>query len=263
VGEWTADDFLAVAHHHGQPVTDRLLVDWTERGFLAQRRRRGTGRGSTAGTWSDGQRHLFELLLNKRPGLTRVTPLANLPVACWLTIDDDTVPTDQVRRAMRTWAGHAAGKQALRLAADDVIADLNIADEARRELRRQLTELFLTVTATKTPASRDIERALRRFLDELVRFHEADHTLTDAYLRTVIARAEGTTPFAAGTDARAFSDDDLTMARSHFRDALHAIAASGSLTEQELFNEILGRACRTLATHLGHITQARQHRPSA
>jgi hypothetical protein len=66
----------------------------------------------------DEQLNLLLALLEKRPTVTHVAPLCNIPVFLWPWFDDRYVPVEQARRALMTWGGanqHSPDAPAIRL----------------------------------------------------------------------------------------------------------------------------------------------------
>lgn len=50
------------------------------------------------------QRRLWNALIRHRPTVKRLTPLFNIPVWLWLSLDSpEGIPTDQIRRALDSW----------------------------------------------------------------------------------------------------------------------------------------------------------------
>jgi len=141
----TIDDLVADSAAAGNPVSARLIHDWTQAGLLDRPRRRpaGRGRGSTQALYTANQRMLLQTLLAKRSE-TGISGLARVPVWMWMYWGDDYVPLRQVRRALLTWLGD--GKVSLKRAnqtARAMLVQLDHPDAtpaARRELRRAATE---------------------------------------------------------------------------------------------------------------------------
>lgn len=142
----TIDDLVADSAAAGNPVSIRLIHDWTQAGLLDRPRRRpaGRGRGSTPALYSANQRMLLQTLLAKRPE-TGISSLARIPVWMWMYWGNDYVPLRQVRRALLTWLGD--GKVSLKQAkqtARALLVQLEHPDAtpaARRELRRAATDI--------------------------------------------------------------------------------------------------------------------------
>jgi len=113
--EGTSEDLVADALALGvEKASARMVTDWVEAGLLASPEVRKTTRhGSDPRVFSAEQRRLFTELLRIRersplkrvPHRTVVRPVLYL----WL-IDDTVVPTEQARRAWRTYA-RASGLQ--------------------------------------------------------------------------------------------------------------------------------------------------------
>lgn len=101
----TLDDLIADACAAGHPQpTARMIHDWIARGLLDKPRLRTRHRGSDQAEHSADQRRLFLLLLDKRPQVTQLSDLAQVPLAVWLWWDG-YVPTRQAERAWTTWVG--------------------------------------------------------------------------------------------------------------------------------------------------------------
>lgn len=102
----TVKVLISDAQQAGFSATERLILDWESRGLLAYRTRNslGYGRGQAPGTWHPVQRELWNVLIDKRPTVKTLTPLLNIPVWLWLSLEEpDEIPTDQIRRALRSW----------------------------------------------------------------------------------------------------------------------------------------------------------------
>jgi hypothetical protein len=141
----TIDDLIADSAATGNPVSVRLIHDWTQAGLLDRPRRRpaGRGRGSAQALYTANQRMLLQALLAKRSE-TGISGLARIPVWMWMYWGDDYVPLRQVRRALLTWLGD--GKVSLKQAkqtARALLVQLDHPDAtpaARRELRKAATD---------------------------------------------------------------------------------------------------------------------------
>ncbi len=138
----TADDLVAAAREHGHEVEKRRVTDWVSIGLLDRGTERGRGKGKGKSyLWSENQRRLFLILLDKHGSVSRPV-LLNIPVALWLIWGDDYVPLRQVRRAMATWSGantRVAATRA-RVVSREVLAELEGSDRrstspAQKELR--------------------------------------------------------------------------------------------------------------------------------
>jgi hypothetical protein len=144
----TIDDLVADADRAQNPVTPRLVTDWTSKGLLDRpaRRAKGRGQGSAKGLYSANQRELFLILLDKRRGgAMRVATLARIPIFIWLRWGDDWVPTRQALLAHRTWLGvGASSKEQGRLSAAEILGQLDhpLAQDAdRRALKDELADI--------------------------------------------------------------------------------------------------------------------------
>ena len=162
---YTKDEMLEAARAAGFSPSGRLLTDWVSLGLLDQATRRGLGRakGSRA-TWPQQQLNLFLALLEKRPTVSQITPLCNLPVFLWLWFGDEHVPTLQARRALMTWGGanlHSRSWRAARTAA------MNLAGQfAHSDADDEAVERFITVIARAIyGAPFDAEAVLAAFRD--------------------------------------------------------------------------------------------------
>lgn len=147
--EWTdqagtVDDLLADARALGFPATKRLVHDWIGIGLLEHpvRRSKGQSGGSDKALFPWTQRNLFRLLVQKRPEVKTIAALCNIPVALWLWWGDEYVPTGQVQRALRTWAGERPSK---------------VSWQTARRQARQLTDFFDDMGASRDQRSRLVD----------------------------------------------------------------------------------------------------------
>jgi hypothetical protein len=261
----TAADLMRAAAAQGTPVTERLIVDWTERGLLDQPRSRGLGqaRGREKGSWSWDQRQLFLLLLQKRPPRrSQFAALFNIPVLIWLGWDDSYVPLRQARRCLLSWhrrLGRTSEKDSRR-AARLTVKQVAHADASRNAKKALAEHLLVWGVARQVP--RD---ALRRLLLPVIDPH-----------RTGQPRGPSAAPFTADTyfgviEARilgevflsAFEDRDFEHARSIYRrsrrDYIRAwkgLAADrelGHMFEEPTLDNVGNKACVDLTIILGLI----------
>lgn len=162
---YTRDEMLGAARKGGFAPSKRLLSDWVSLGLLDQSTRRGLGRGKgTEATWPQQQLNLFLALLEKRPTVSHIAPLCNLPVFLWLWFGDEFVSTRQARRALMTWGGanrHSSSWRAARAAAVNIAGQFAHPDANERALER-----FITAIARATyGAPFDAEAVLGAFRD--------------------------------------------------------------------------------------------------
>jgi hypothetical protein len=165
----TAADLMRAAAAQGTPVTERLIVDWTERGLLDQPRSRGLGqaRGRERGAWPWNQRILFLILLQKRPAKRSQFPaLFNIPVFIWLGWDESYVPLRQARRCLLSWhrrLGRTFEKDA-RHAARKTVRDVAHSD-ASRAAKKTLAEHLEMWAVERTVHPDDLRRLLQPVVD--------------------------------------------------------------------------------------------------
>lgn len=131
----------------------RLITDWATIGLIAHPERvarsKGEGRGALY-VWSEEQKDLFLSLLYHRPRANDVTRLLNLPVSVWLYWGEQAgVGIDQVRLALRTWAGYQSRGNATRdrslvqaRSVVDSLADPKASRASKRELRETIVEVL-------------------------------------------------------------------------------------------------------------------------
>ncbi|AJF70373.1 hypothetical protein [Streptomyces vietnamensis] len=105
----TIDDLLKMAHNHGFPqVSRRLVTDWIEIGLLCRPEFQKTTRhGSGKRTFPLVQGHLFIAALRARRDLPqplryRRSVSLRIVIYLWL-LGLVTIPTEQARRALRTF----------------------------------------------------------------------------------------------------------------------------------------------------------------
>jgi hypothetical protein len=163
--QYTKPELLEAARKAGFSPTGRLLTDWVSLGLLDHATRRGLGHAKgTRATWPDEQLNLFLALLEKRPTVTRVAPLCNIPVFLWLWFDDRYVPVGQARRALMTWGGanlHSSSWRSARTAAANLTSQFTHGDATE-----SATEKFTTVIArTIYGQPFDAEAVLATFRD--------------------------------------------------------------------------------------------------
>jgi hypothetical protein len=214
-GERTRRQLIDLAESRGYEVTERLIVDWTARGLLGKPRRRGTGRGSAPGVFSEHQARLFIELLRLRQSTDQIANLANVPVWLWVHWGNDYVTTTQVRKALRTWAGPNLAGPASRVAI--TVQELINQADARRvssAVRQQLSDVLGSIVSG-APIDFDVVRA--QLIDAL----RALYPPTQLALPMVEAQADviecallGGAPFANQTDEQVWSNAALARARA-------------------------------------------------
>jgi len=165
----TLEDLVADSCRRGEPVTERLVRDWTAKGLLDSPERRGAGQGlgSQMGVYSSNQRELFWCLLDKRAQVGRkVSRLAAVVLVMWAFWGDAYVPTRQARKALETSLGtrdhpeKAAERNARKFVEDFRHPDASHTDVNRL---RRLTKSLLTTGRIEAPA--DFEATFRRVID--------------------------------------------------------------------------------------------------
>jgi hypothetical protein len=106
---FTRQDLLRRANAIRPGASDRLITDWIGLGLLDHPYKPGRGRaaGSYPGTWPETQMTLFVTLWQKRPDVSSIASLCNIPVYTWVYWGDDYIPLRQVRRVMGTWLDRA------------------------------------------------------------------------------------------------------------------------------------------------------------
>ncbi|MDX3550118.1 hypothetical protein PV729_48205 [Streptomyces europaeiscabiei] len=125
----TLDDLIADAQAAGHPdINARRIHDWIAKGLLDRPRLRTRHRGSDRAEHSADQRRLLLLLLDKRQQVSRLSTLAQIPLAMWLWWDG-YVPTRQAQRAWLTWVGR--GKRSKNVAREGA---LGLLEQAGHEL---------------------------------------------------------------------------------------------------------------------------------
>jgi hypothetical protein len=261
----SAADLLRAAAEQGTPVTERLIVDWTERGLLDRPRSKGLGyaRGREKGVWPWSQRQLFLSLLRKRPAKRSQFPaLFNIPVFLWLFWGESYVPIDQARRCLLSWhrrLGPTSQKDARRAARQTVkqIAHRDASREARRALAEHLQEW--AVEGDVYPGD------IRRLVTPVIDPHRTGQTrgpiggqfTAETYLTVVEARIMGEVYLTS------FEDEDFKQARTFYlrsrRDyargwrRLAADQDLGHMFEEPTLDSVVNHACTDLTIILGLI----------
>lgn len=160
---YTAEMMVREAHNRGfnRNVSARLIYDWASLGLLDYPARSGRGRGHKS-RWSEEQFQLFLLLLEKRQGAKRITPLFNIPTCLWLYWGDRYASLGQIRRALGNWGravlrpwGHTStgvmvdSRKAARHLMNQLIYPLKTIPGSRKVLR-QLTEVIYSRQINRT-----------------------------------------------------------------------------------------------------------------
>lgn len=261
----TIDDLLMDAADRKFPATVRLIRDWVALGLLDHPQRRGGGadRGSEKAVWPSAQRNLFRLLMDKRPDVTGIVPLCNIPVAIWLMWGEPYVRTAQAQRALATWAGKSgkgswptARAQARQVA--DFLDDL----DASRAQRERLIEA-LAKTARARRVDKDLRDALHDVFDpfgEGRTYGSSRFPLTEEHLLGLIeTRIKG-----LQRAARPAPIDELERARALYRHGVRSYVAErhellatpirpqdNAMWQQPTFEHLLNNACYHVSVTLG------------
>jgi len=151
----------------GFSPSSRLMTDWVAIGLLDSPDRHGLGRGKgISATWPDQQRQLFLTLLDKRPDVTEIATLCNIPVFVWLWWGDDLVPRRQALRALTTWAGaHARRSWRKSLwTARQLVEQMGSPDASRAD-RDRLVDLVARAGYGGVFDPQAVEDALKRVMD--------------------------------------------------------------------------------------------------
>jgi hypothetical protein len=168
---YTAEALVKDARAAGFEATGRLIADWVELGLLDRPARRplGRGRGSEKAVWPETQKGLLLTLLLLRPSVSRIAPLANVPVWTWLAFGEEWVPIRQARRALGTWCGHhhvrpgTSATEAKRMARQfmETVVQPHTHPHDRGALRRIVEDSLTTMTFNRD----EFRDAVRRVFD--------------------------------------------------------------------------------------------------
>lgn len=258
MGGYTREEMIETAQAAG-PFNDRLLSDWTARGLLDSPSRSGLGRGRgrEVALWPEEQRHLLVLLQRKRPGVSRLGALANIPVALWLYWGDHYVPTRQARRATRSWAHQnltARSVSAARTSARTLLSDLAHPDAVTRDMRR--AEKILVALMTSGTLNRaNLVDALGPVINPPV--PQGARPLLDPEAITEFLEARS----HAARRVDQFTEVDYRAARTTHHASLAAYLQAqpgleqtpdiGRLFDRPDLEQLVNRACLDVITHLG------------
>lgn len=260
---YTSEQLLHEARELGaQRVSRRLIYDWVSLGLLKPPDRRGLGRGrGTVATWPEGQRRLFLDLVRRRQKGARIPALCNVPVYVWLYWPEAGVPTEQVRRALKTWSG-AQRRMSLRWArkyARQLIGQLAHPESSRAQRRRAADAVALAAhrgrfdLAELTPALGEVfdPDSSGRILGP-----EGARLDPETWIRLVLARLEAVARLdelddAAFEAARALHRRALAHYVTEFLPAARPEPGLESLFRPPDHEQLLNAACNDLVTVLG------------
>jgi len=265
---FSSDQLRRAARDRGLEISRRQITDWVSLGLLdkATPRGRGQAKGKSY-TWSRAQRDLLLTLLvhqqQRDPPASRAM-LTNIPVAVWLTWDDDLIPLRQVRRALQTWTGRYARTTWSRaeVSARAVLDQLDHPDADPADRQR----LVDTIAHAGYQGSID-EPQLGALVARVFDPHGSGLTRgplgimdSESYTKIVAAR---TTALASLDTA----DATYLTARAHYRQIgastdpqlikLRSLAGTiAGLGTIRSFDQVVSNACIDLITVLGHVLRA-------
>ena len=271
--EWTnqagtIEDLLADARAQGFPATKRLIHDWIALGLLDHPQRRTTGGagGSEKALFPWTQRNLFRLLVQKRPEVTAIAALCNIPVGLWLWWGDDYAPTSQVQRALQTWAGKVPTKVSWQLARRQARQATDFLDDqgASRDQRQHLIDVMAKIAYSgKLHDQAQLVRAVEAVFDPARSGRVFGSGLATATAHSLVALIAGRLRGAERARQRA-SFAELQRARAIYRDTRMQWAKERPILAQHLarrsdevlfapegLQELFDRACSELMLILG------------
>lgn len=244
-------------------TTKRLVTDWAAIGLLDLGTERGRGRGKgKVYLWSENQRRLFLVLLDKHGTVARPT-LLNIPISLWLIWGDGYVPLRQARRALASWAGanRRSGVGRAQRTARRVAAELDHLG-ADRQARERLRELVAGAAYGNPVQHEELLAAARDVFDPHRSRPTAPPTAItpEAYVRTLEARLVAVRRLENERGENPIPDDAFLSARQMYLTTgptARAAAAPLSRDEQLLTPELVGvdvainSACVHLLTLVG------------
>lgn len=241
---WTSDQLTVEAMQRGYAVTGRLITEYVQLGLLASPTRRPNGRGSDPATWEDNQAELLWVLCKQKAGgVRRNTTLTNFPVALWVHWGDEYATLQQVRRAMRTWAGSTRNKTAMRNTIKELVEDAGGKTTKIDAIPMERIEMLFD--QARKIKGKGLTKTQRDELDQvlsIVGFDDNDRQATGTIIE---ARMLGVAPFTAvpPKDVTVFPDETM-------RDARMMLQATSFVTG-EPFAQDVTKACVRLAAALG------------
>lgn len=270
----TKQELLEAARKAGFSPTGRLLTDWVSLGLLDHATRRGLGHGKgTRATWPDEQLNLLLALLEKRPTVTHVAPLCNIPIFLWLWFGDRYVPVRQARRALMTWGGanqHSSSWRSARMAAANLTSQFAHPDATESAIEKFTAVIARTIYGQPF----DAEAVLATFRD-VFDPHGAERAIgppavsfrPEYFVALVKARLAALTALRAGiVDDQSFywARTEYQQSRRDYERLLPRIAedpeaasiffertSSGVVLTDTTVDDIANSACVDLLTMIG------------
>lgn len=284
VAEWTdepgtIENLVADARALGFPATNRLVHDWIGLGLLDHPKRRSKGRagGSDKAIFPAAQRNLFRLLVQKRPEVKTIAGICGVPVALWLWWGDEYASTNQVQRALQTWAGQVSkvSWQSARRQARQVTEFLDDFG-ASRDQRQRLTQLLSESAYARQLSDED---ALARAVTEV--FDPARNGRTfgaggatgnvESVVTLIAGRLRGMERFRQRASLR-----ELDQARAIYRNTRmewaklrpglaeqHVRGKDAVLFNPETIQDLFDHACSELALIVGLLPPSTTSQPSS
>ncbi len=252
----TRSELIEKANEVGFEITQRTFTDWVARGLLAQAHRSGAGRGSKAGTWSENQAVLLQVLLRLQPQAKHLHVLANIPVWLWLRHGDDYVDTTQAHRAMETWAEKnvVGARSQVKRTARELVSDLGSERPPSNTLVDGLALILTGKNTTTAMITKAIDQSVRPELSKLFAAPSLDRPIDDveAYLRLLRWRIEGAQAFAPGQSHVSAATPEMEQARFAYRASRFGYTTSlGRNLDQLEINDEVNNACLQFSAQFG------------